>query len=405
MVINNVNKFLKKYSKNQTILVFVSIYWAGSLLLTCLYIAFIFLYIKWWKKLPYFQNTEGYLPTTFISVLIPARNEQDNIVQCLDAIVKGHYPKNLFEIIVIDDHSDDLTPQYVRDFAAQNAQVRLIELKNYVKLSGNQPFKKRAIEAAIGEAQGELIVTTDADCLAQANWLSLLAQFYEKTGKRFIAAPVNFHEEKSFFERFQSLDYIGMMGVTGAGVEGKFTNMCNGANLAYQKKLFYEVGGFKGIDHVASGDDMLLMQKIARFHPDALGFLKNPEATVFTKAKETVAEFLSQRLRWASKSSSYTEFFTVFQLASVFVYCYSIALSLCLSIFYDKIFFILFLIQLGIKTISDYFFLRMMTGFFNRTDLMRPFLTPQYMHILYIIIVGSLANFKKTYTWKGRKVS
>ena len=247
------------------------------------------------------------------------------------------------------------------------------------------PFKKRAIEAAIGAAKGELIVTTDADCLAQPNWLNLIAEYYEKTGKYFIAAPVNFHEEKTYFERFQSLDYMGMMGVTGAGVEGKFTNMCNGANLAYQKKLFYEVGGFKGIDHVASGDDMLLMQKIARFHPNAIGFLKNPEATVFTKAKATVTGFLSQRLRWASKSSSYTEFFTVFQLATVFVFCWNILISLCLSIFYDTSFLPIFLLQFSIKTIADYFFLNMMSRFFNRTDLMRPFLPLQYLHILYII--------------------
>lgn len=383
---------------------FYTLYWTASLLLICLYFSFIFLYAKCWEKLSFFKPTEGYLPQTVISVLIPARNEQDNILHCLDAIINGNYPQTLFEIIVIDDHSDDKTPQYVLDFAAMHSNIRLIELKNYVKLAENQPFKKRAIEAAIGEAKGELIVTTDADCLAQPNWLNLLAEYYEKTGKQFIAAPVNFHEEKTYFERFQSLDYIGMMGVTGAGVEGKFTNMCNGANLAYQKKLFYEVGGFKGIDHVASGDDMLLMQKIARFYPNSLGFLKNPEATVYTKAKATIADFLSQRLRWASKSSSYTEFFTVFQLATVFVFCWNILISLCLSIFYDTSFIPIFVLQFAVKTIADYFFLNMMSRFFNRPDLMRPFLTPQYIHILYIIVVGSLANFKKTYTWKGRKV-
>jgi 4,4'-diaponeurosporenoate glycosyltransferase len=384
--------------------VFDTIYWAASLGLCAFYIAFIFLYITFWKKLSFFKNQEKYVPQTFLSVLIPARDEEDNINACLQAIVSGNYPKSLFEIIVIDDHSEDKTPQYVRNFSATHSNIRLIELKNYIKLSENQPFKKRAIEAAIGEAKGELIVTTDADCLAQPNWLNLLAEFYETTGNRFIAAPVNFHEEKSFFERFQSLDYIGMMGVTGAGVEGKFTNMCNGANLAYQKELFYEVGGFKGIDHVASGDDMLLMQKIARFYPNTLGFLKNPDATVFTKAKPTVAEFLSQRLRWASKSSSYTEFFTVFQLATVFVFCCNIVLTLALSIFYDFSFFALFLISFATKTVADYFFLNLMSRFFNRTDLMRPFLPPQYIHVLYIIVVGSLANFKKTYVWKGRKV-
>jgi cellulose synthase/poly-beta-1,6-N-acetylglucosamine synthase-like glycosyltransferase len=384
-------------------------YATATICLTFFYVSCIILYAKCWKMLPFFKYTEGSsnnedwsFPTTFISVLIPARNEADNILPCLDAISNGSYPKHLFEIIVIDDHSDDATPQLVAAYPSAN--VRLIELKNFVKLADNQPFKKRAIEAAIGESIGNLIVTTDGDCLAPPDWLRLIAAFYEETGKRFIAAPVNFHDEKTAFERFQSLDYIGMMGVTGAGVAGRFTNMCNGANLAYEKALFHEVGGFKGIDHVASGDDMLLMQKIARFHPDALGFLKNPAATVLTKAKPTIADFMSQRLRWASKSSSYTEVFTVLQLVMVFIFCWNILISLCLTAFYGLTAFYLFLFQSTLKSISDYFFLRTMARFFNREDLMRPFLTPQYMHILYIIVVGSLANFKKTYTWKGRTV-
>ncbi len=374
----------------------------ATVCLTLLYVSCIILYAKCWKNLPFFKNTEGVPPTTFISVLIPARNEAENIMPCLAAILNGNYPKNLFEIIVIDDHSEDATPQLVATHPSAN--VRLIELKNFIELTDNQPFKKRAIEAAIGESKGDLIVTTDGDCLSPPEWLTLIAAFYEQTGKRFIAAPVNFYDEKTVFERFQSLDYIGMMGVTGAGVSGRFTNMCNGANLAYEKTLFHEVGGFKGIDHVASGDDMLLMQKIARFHPDALGFLKNPAATVVTKAKPTLADFMSQRLRWASKSSSYTEVFTILQLVMVFCFCCNILLSLCLSIVYGLPLLYLFLFQFSLKSIADYFFLRTMARFFKREDLLHPFLPPQYLHILYIIVVGSLANFKKTYQWKGRTV-
>jgi cellulose synthase/poly-beta-1,6-N-acetylglucosamine synthase-like glycosyltransferase len=377
-------------------------YIVATVCLTLLYVSCIILYAKCWKNLPFFKNTEGSPPKTFISVLIPARNEADNILPCLKAILNGNYPKDLFEIIVIDDHSDDATPQLVE--VHPSANVRLIELKNYVKLADNQPFKKRAIEAAIGESKGNLIVTTDGDCIAPPDWLSLIAAFYEQSGKRFIAAPVNFYDEKTAFERFQSLDYIGMMGVTGAGVAGRFTNMCNGANLAYEKALFHEVGGFRGIDHVASGDDMLLMQKIARFYPDALGFLKNPDATVLTKAKPTIADFMSQRLRWASKSSSYTEVFTVLQLVMVFAFCWNIVLSLCLSIICGIPAWLLFLFQFILKSIADYFFLRTMARFFKREDLLHPFLPPQFLHIMYIIVVGSLANFKKTYQWKGRTV-
>jgi cellulose synthase/poly-beta-1,6-N-acetylglucosamine synthase-like glycosyltransferase len=381
---------------------FLTYYTVATVCLTIFYVSCIILYAKCWGNLLFFENGEGVTPTTFISVLIPARDESDNILACLNAILAGNYPKDLFEIIVIDDHSDDATPQLVATHPSPN--VRLIELKNFVKLADNQPFKKRAIEAAIGASKGDLIVTTDGDCIAPLEWLSLIAAFYEQSGKRFIAAPVNFYDEKTAFERFQSLDYIGMMGVTGAGVQGRFTNMCNGANLAYEKTLFHEVGGFKGIDHVASGDDMLLMQKIARFHPNALGFLKNPKATVLTKAKPTIADFMSQRLRWASKSSSYTEVFTVLQLVMVFCFCWNILLSLCATVFWGLPMFCIFLFQFVSKSIADYFFLRTMAKFFNREDLMHPFLPPQYLHVLYIIVVGSLANFKKTYQWKGRTV-
>jgi cellulose synthase/poly-beta-1,6-N-acetylglucosamine synthase-like glycosyltransferase len=378
------------------------LYSITSISLALCYAYFFVLYIKHWKSLLYFKNTEGYQPRTFISVLIPARNEAENILPCIASILKNNYPKELFEIIVIDDHSDDETPQYVRDLGHPN--VRLIELKNYVKLGENQPFKKRAIEAAIGESKGDLIVTTDGDCLVPEKWLWLFAEYYETKGKRFIAGPVNFYDEQSFFERFQSLDYVGMMGITGAGVEGKFMNMCNGANLAYEKKLFYDVHGFQGIDHVSSGDDMLLMQKVARMYPDALGFLKNEQATVVTKAKPTIKDFFGQRLRWASKSSSYTEGFTVFQLIAVFLFCASMPFNLLLGVCFDTQFLVLCLFSFFIKTLFDFIFLKMTTRFFNRPDLMTIFLPAQFLHVIYIITVGLWSNVKKKYVWKGRVV-
>lgn len=377
--------------------------WAINIAVCLLYIHYFVLYIKHWKALPYFNIQEkDYAPRTFISVLIPVRDEEDTILPCIYSILAGNYPKNLFEIIVIDDHSSDNTPQYVRDL--NHSQVHLVELRHHVQPLENQPFKKKAIEAAIGQAKGDLIVTIDGDCVAQPLWLTLIAAFYETCGKRFIAAPVSFHQETSFFERFQSLDYIGMMGVTGAGVQGNLTHICNGANLAYEKKLFYEVGGFKGIDHVASGDDVLLMQKVVRFHPKAVGFLKNYDATVFTKAKPTLEEFYNQRMRWATKSSSYTEFVTVLQLLVVFVFCGSILTSLCLSIFYDIKYIVFPCLFLFIKILFDYIFLRILTRFFKREALMNDFLLSQLCHIVYIIVIGFWSNVRKKYVWKGRVV-
>ena len=381
------------------------LFWGVSIILSGLYILFMAMYAHYWRKLPVFQIPENFVPSTFISVLIPARNEATNIVRCLEAILKNNFPENLLEIIVIDDHSDDETGALVKEKIIRYPFIKLIELKNHLNESIGTPYKKKAIEIAIAQSKGNLIITTDADCIVPENWLHLMCAFYETTPARFVAAPVNFHQEKNMLEKFQSLDYAGMMGITGAGVSGNFMNMCNGANLAYEKKLFYEVGGFKGIDHVASGDDMLLMQKIARLQPHGtIGFLKNPNAVVYSTAQPTIEAFLTQRRRWASKSSSYTEWFTVFQLATVFLFCALIVLNLFLFFFFPVPTRYFLLLPLGVKIFADYFFLSGMTRFFNRSDLMRYFLPSQIMHIAYIVVVGGFSQLKKNYVWKGRNV-
>jgi cellulose synthase/poly-beta-1,6-N-acetylglucosamine synthase-like glycosyltransferase len=194
------------------------------------------------------------------------------------------------------------------------------------------------------------------------------------------------------------------MCVTGAGIHRRFMNMCNGANLAYPKHIFYEVNGFEGIDHLASGDDMLLMQKIAQRYPDRIAYIKNPAATIFTKAKPTLKSFLQQRIRWTTKSTSYQEWRVTFILAMVFFFCCSIVFSLLLIPFIGKTAVWLFAISFFIKMTMDYFFLKNMARFFGRLDLMKTFFSSSVLHLLYIVVVGILGNFIKKYEWKGRRV-
>jgi cellulose synthase/poly-beta-1,6-N-acetylglucosamine synthase-like glycosyltransferase len=310
----------------------------------------------------------------------------------------------LYEIILIDDHSADNTADIATTIGGH--RVRVLSLENILQNADYKDFKynsfkKIGIQNAIREARGALIVCTDADCIAQPDWLRFMAYFYEHKQAKFIAAPVNFHEETSVFERFQSLDFVGMMGITGAGIHRQFMNMCNGANLAYPKTIFEEVGGFSGIDHIASGDDMLLMQKIAAQYPNDIYCLKHPKATIFTHAKSTWGNFINQRVRWASKSSVYPERWVTFDLAMVFFFCCNIVLSLFLI---PWIGIYCFVIQLLVKSIIDFFFLKDLAQYFERKDLMRVFLPSQLLHILYIVVVGIKSNMVKEYEWKGRKV-
>jgi len=368
------------------------------LLLTISFVvAYIFVmgrYIYWWNRLPKWEIPPGFVPQTKVSVILAARNEAAKIATCLDTLSALDYPQSLLEIIVVDDHSEDATAPIIQSYP----EITYLALKD--GLTG----KKAAINSGIQKAEGELIVTTDADCLVPVQWLLYLVSLYETKEVVFIAAPVRFYDEQNSFERFQSLDFMGMMGIAGAGIEGQFMNMCNGANLAYSKAAFRTVGGFEGIDHLASGDDMLLMEKIAQHYPNKLAYLKNKAAQTRTFPKRTIQAFWQQRLRWATKSSSYQNWQTTATLATVWGYCWWLLITFCLACIGWKAYFWSFVFLFLIKGIMDYLFLSTMATFFDRKALMKSFVPALFMHCLYILLVGTGANIQKEYSWKGRKV-
>ena len=379
--------------------------WAGlSVALAGFYVFMISKYLRGWRSLPEWSATPDFSPKTQVSILIPARNEAGNIIACLESIVRQTYPVSLFEVIVLDDHSEDETFALVEKYSQHHPHVRVVNLADLIQPGETQSFKKKAIETGISLASGTLIVTTDADCEVQTEWLMLLVSFFEKNKPAFIAAPVSFHREANLLERFQSLDFLGMMCVTGAGIDLRINQMCNGANLAYPKQIFYEVNGFEKIDHLASGDDMLLMQKIAVRYPLGISFLKNRSASVFTSAKADIRTFISQRLRWATKSASYKDWRVTAILGMVFLFCWAIIGSLLLTIWSGWKMAILSGVLFSVKAIVDYFFLREMTRYFGRSDLMKSFWPAQFLHLIYIAGIGLLANLQKQYDWKGRRV-
>ena len=364
-------------------------------------LAYVFIVEKYrtgWRQLPECAPAPGFSPSVKISVIVPARNEAANLPACLAAIAEQNYPASLFEVIVLDDHSEDGTFLLAQNFTQSHANFKAVSLKDFKVTS-----KKKAIETGIALATGELIVCTDADCLPPPDWLRLMAGFYEEKQAKFIAAPVNFHEEKNWLQRFQSLDFLGMMGVTGAGFQAGSGLLCNGANLAYPKAVFQEVGGFDGIDGLASGDDILLLHKVAQRFPNGVFFLKNRAATVLTAAQPDLRSFLSQRLRWASKSRSYTDWQVTLRLGVVFFLSWAIVVNLTIAAWLG---WPLALFALGLflaKTAVDFRFLGELCRYFGRQDLMRRYLFSQVLHIAYILVIGTLANLVKHYEWKGRR--
>ncbi len=364
--------------------------------LTGVYLLVLIYLIKGWANLkrPSIATTNF---TTKVTVLIAARNEAERIHYTIEDILAQDYPKHLTEIIIVDDHSTDSTAEIISTYADRG--VILLQLNEAEPLNS---YKKKAIAKAIGISTGDFMVTTDADCRMGSKWLSSIVSFYETEQLVMISSPVSYFEENSLFERMQTLEFSYLIGIGAAFIGHNRASTCNGANFAYRKDVFYEVGGFSGIDDLASGDDELLLQKVAVSYPKRIGFLKLREAIVYTHAKHTLKEFLQQRRRWASKSTKYKDKKIVALAVSIWLFNLSIVINALLG-FYDIRFFQLFLTQFLLKSVFEIAFLVPINSFFKRVGLivLLPILSP--LHSVYFVYVGLIGNTKK-YTWKGRLV-
>lgn len=363
------------------------------------YTALLVCYRFAWRNLPVFEIPADYVPHTAVSVVIPARNEAANIGPCLRAILGGTYPKELMEIVVVDDFSDDGTASIAEQYAAGAAcPVRVFRLD---AASGAGFGKKSAIEYAVAQARGTLIATTDADGVAPPGWLLYLAALQETRRPKAIAAPVMFQGDRNLLQHFQALDFAGLMGITAAGM-GRH-HMGNGANLAYPKAVFDAVQGYSGVRDRASGDDMFLLQKIARQWPGEIVFLKNAGATVQTEAMPGLRAFWQQRLRWGTKNAALPDWPVRIVLGLVFVFCLALVLEAPLAFFYPDLRWAVPGCLL-LKAAADYLLLRDMCAFFGRRDLLRWFWPSVLLHTVYIAGIGAASLFFKTYTWKGRSL-
>ena len=368
------------------------------MLFSCIYFFIVLQYLFYYSKLIIFESNSEPKNWQRFSIIIPARNEEINIQKCIESIVLQNYPTNYFEIIVIDDHSTDNTAQIVQNLATKYNFITLLELKNYNKKS--IAFKKMAIEYGIQHAKFEWIVTTDADCLVQKNWLNVFNAYINKKNVCCLVAPVKFLYKPNFITNFQILDFMSLQGITAAMVNANKYTMCNGANFAYTKHVFNEINGFENINNIASGDDLLLLYKIKQKYPNKIGYVFNKNAIVETTAMPTIKSFLQQRIRWASKTSAYKDKNMLFSLIVIYFYTIVFLVTIIVEIIHP-FYLPYFLFILIIKLFLEYRFLYKISHFFNAKNSLKWFLIIQPFYILYIILAGFLGFFKKT-SWKNR---
>lgn len=327
-------------------------------------------------------------PKTTFTIVVPFRNETENLPKLLHSISQLNYPTELFEVILVDDDSDE-------EFRNQNLEFRIQIIKNIRK--SNSP-KKDAIETAVKIAKNDWIITTDADCLAQKDWLNSFDQIIQEKGLKMIAAGVTYLPKKGFLAAFQTLDFVSLQGATIGSFGIKKPFMCNGANFTYSKAFFNELNGFDGNENIASGDDVFLLQKAVLKEPKSVGFLYNSKSIVATPTVETWKKLFMQRVRWAAKSTGYSSVFG--KTLALVVFATNISWILCLGLWIigklNQNYFMLFI---GSKFLIDLILLQKSANFFKTK--LKWILAGSLLYPFFSSTVALYSLFGK-FEWKGR---
>jgi cellulose synthase/poly-beta-1,6-N-acetylglucosamine synthase-like glycosyltransferase len=341
---------------------------------------------------------EEKIPSEFISVIVPFRNEEKNILAVYKNLTSQRYPDNKYEIIFINDSSTDNSLTLLEN-ASQKENVFIYSVPKDYSINAH---KKRAVRFGIEKSRGEIIVTTDADCIHPKDWLKNLLKFMdEKTG--FVSGPVEFKSDSDFFYKMQRLEFAGLV-ITGAGLIGSGNPIiCNAANIAYRKKAYQDVEGFTFQMNLSSGDDELLMQKIHRDTDYKIVFALDKKAIVSTDANSTIKDFYHQRKRWASKGLFYDDSFLLIKLILIFLFYLSLFIQPIIGFLISAKFFITFIFSFLIKIFFEYLVLNKGTSLLFDPQILKPFLVTEILQVPYILISGFMGMFGNL-VWKDRKI-
>lgn len=349
-----------------------------------------------------FFSEESDVEKTKFSIIIPFRNEAENLPELLDSILKLNYDTELFEVIFVDDDSKDDSAELIANVisASLNDHQNKIQYKIIKNIRKSNSPKKDAITIAVSEAKNDWIVTTDADCVFPVNWLEIFHSFIIKKQPLFIAAPVGLLSQKPLIGRYQLFDLLSLQTVTMGSFGAKYPLLCNGANLCYKKEIFNRLNGYEGNNHIASGDDIFLLEKAKKTFPDKVHYLKAKEAIVLTKTESKWTHLIAQRVRWASKTSAQENILSKIIGMVVFA-CNLLVISGLIIGFINTNYLSLFLVFWMAKILADYLFIISTASFFGSKIPFYKFIISSILYSVITIIVVFKSLFG-TYSWKGR---
>ncbi|WP_462249007.1 glycosyltransferase [Ekhidna sp.] len=359
---------------------------------TILYVLFYLSLAVGWRKISTISSRNTICSFT---VIIPVRNEQENIQRILMQLQNQDYPKESFEVIVVDDFSDDDTRSIVEELIQSlNITIRLIALSDNTKQG-----KKHALTAGVKSASFDTILTTDADCNFTQNWIRSYSDAFDENAMM-VAGPVAI-EGSGLFARLQQVEFAGLMGFGAVTIANENPSMCSGANLGFKKKAFEEVGGYTDNLFTPSGDDEFLLYSIMSKFPNSTIFLKSSDAVVTTVAHSKLSSFINQRVRWTSKWK-HNKNWKVRVSAILFFLDYLTFYSVLISGLLEAVGLEMIGLLLVIRFLAQYLFIYPINKFMKGRSAFFPLIVFQIIYPMHVLFMG-LNSIFGSYTWKGRR--
>ncbi|PTB96396.1 hypothetical protein C9994_07605 [Marivirga lumbricoides] len=325
-----------------------------------------------------------------VSVVIPFRNEEHNLIPLINSLTKTDYPHHLLNFIFVNDHSQDASLKIL------NASLQSFPFRyEVISLSDNSEGKKSALIQGISYSDAELILTTDADCYLPANWVREMQAPFHNPSIQLVSGSVVF-KAKNFLSKVFQMEFAPLIGVGAISIQKGNATMANGANLAFRRNTFILLQPFEDNLHIPTGDDIFLLQKISSKYPQGVYFQKS--AVVVTGAP-SLREFVNQRIRWASKWKAASE--RKSKIPAIAVWSFHLLYLIALGTLFQAPQNVFLLLAVMAKAVAEYIFIHSILRDQQQKTGFLPFCFLQFFYSIYVVLFGLLANFA-TYQWKGR---
>lgn len=340
------------------------------------------------KKFPKIKRSDESLPT--VSIIVAARNEEENILRCLKALNKLEYPEDKLQIILVDDRSTDKTENIIENFIINKTKfTKIVTKKEIGRLKG----KTNALANALEVATGEIIFTTDADCVMVPSWVKTVVSYYQED----VAMVNGFTTQtaNSNFSGMQAIDFVYLLIVASGTINLKTPLSCIGNNMSYRKKAYFEVGGYENLPFSVT-EDFNLLKAINKLKKYKIIYPLDKDALVTSTACKNLKALYLQKKRWAIGGLK-----APWRGYVIFIFGYVTNLLMLLTPFFiSKIWMYLVLFKL----VTDLFLLFPVYKKLGLVKDLKYFFTFEIYYIIYVTLLPVIVFITgQRVNWKGRK--